>query len=297
MTTPDRDDDDTRDFLENLSDEERAALEDEDTDTPAEAEGAAPEGEGDPEAPPADAAAEADPAPAVDAEDDDADEFVVPRMTAPETDGYDEQISQLLDQRKGVREQYRSGDISAEEKDEQEDAINDRIAELRADQRQARLAEDYNRKAAETEYARTVTDIQREIKRVDGIDYERNTLMRDRWDAKVRALAADEANAHQPAEWFLREGHKQVLVEIDEAARLLGYKREGGPKPASDAVRDAVKGRKPQLDGPRSLSGLPAAAQDSGRDNEFAYLDSLSGDELEAALARMTPEQEARYLR
>jgi hypothetical protein len=46
---------------------------------------------------------------------------------------------------------------------------------------------------------------------------------------------------------------------------------------------------------PPTLAGVPAAA-DASVGSEFAHLDGLEGTALEKALARMTPDQQERYL-
>ena len=279
--------------LSSLSDEEREALEGEDVGTLDDAEAAARVAEQI-----SDTDAGADPAPA-DPEPPAAeleDEPLAPRLMPPTLEGVDEQLNELLDQRKGIREQYRNGDIAAEDKDRLEDEINDKIADIRAARQNAQFVETYNQQMAEQDYLRTLKDVKAEIKSTDGIDYDKNPLLLQNWDLRVRALASDPANADKPAAWYLKEAHKQVLTEVEATVTALGFKRD---KPAPrDPVRDAVQSRRPPDTRAKSLAALPAAAQDTGRsDAEFSHLDRLDGDDLEAAVARMTPDQQERWAR
>jgi hypothetical protein len=277
--------------LDNLSEEERAALEDEDVGTLADTEAAAKAAENiadtdddsaPPEAPeqPEPAAIDVDP-PAL-------------RLAPPALEGADEQLNTLLDSRKAIREQYRNGDISAEDKDRIEDEINDKIADIRAARQNAQFVDNFNQQAAENEYLRTLKSVTADVRATDGIDYDKNPMLRQNWDLKVRALASDPANADKSADWFLREGHRQVVAEVERTAAELGFRRD---KPApKDPVKEALAARRPAETRAKSLAALPAAASDSPS-AEFGGLDSLNGDELEMAVARMTPEQQERWAR
>jgi hypothetical protein len=311
--------------LEGLSDEELAALEDEDVGSladatraakgaelpddgnkdDADADGADDDDAGDDDAGDAgaNAAAGGGGADADAGGDDDGAGEDPPaglRLTPPSLEGHDEQINQLLDQRKAIRAQYREGDLTAEEKDAKEDELNDKIADLRAAKQNAAFVENFNNQAAETEYVKTIDAVKASVREKDGIDYDKNPLLLQRWDLKVRELAADQKNAHRTGRWFLEEAHKVVLAEVEAAAQALGFERGKGGKPltADAKIRDAINKRKPGATGAKSLATLPMADQDTGHsDGEFSHLDALDGDDLEVAVARMSPEQQERWAR
>lgn len=298
MTSTDTDD------RSNLTDEERSALEGEDAGSLADAEVAARAAEAEDDAEGAPAPDAEDPpagdAPPVAAADETRDEFdqAALRLMPPPTHGVQEEVAQLLDQRKTLREQYRNGDISAEDKDKAEDELNDRISDLRAEQKQAAFVENYNQQMAEREYLQTIARVKADIRDKEGIDYDKDPMMLQALDLRVRTLAADPANAERSGEWFLREAHRQVAAGIESAAKALGFVKGDGrpPPPPSDPLRDAVRSRRPAETRAKSLAALPAAASDSGHAGaEFAGLDSLNGDALEMAVARMTPEQQERW--
>ena len=74
-----------------------------------------------------------------------------------------------------------------------------------------------------------------------------------------------------------------------------------GAAPSQAAPRQAANAtRRPDLRSvPPSLSSVPNAGADdaSTGESEFGYLEKLSGLELEAELARMSPAKQERYLR
>lgn len=64
--------------------------------------------------------------------------------------------------------------------------------------------------------------------------------------------------------------------------------------PAATAQPPAAKPKRGTVDIPPTLAQIPAA--ESNAQDEFAYLDKLSGDAYTAALAKLTPEQQQRFL-
>lgn len=107
-------------------------------------------------------------------------------------------------------------------------------------------------------------------------------------NASVVQLSNAPANAKRPAAWFLEEADRQVRSRFNFG---------DAEKPGGDKAKDKAKERQPDLSKlPKTLTNLPAADVSETGGEEFAYLDKLDGIALEAALRKMTPEQEARYL-
>lgn len=97
----------------------------------------------------------------------------------------------------------------------------------------------------------------------EGIDYGADRDLLAKLDTEVRRLAADEANAERLGEWFLEHAHRRVQEAL---------------KAASDASSEGDGG-----------------GQGAMANGDFSRLDTLRGLELEAALARLTPEEQERY--
>lgn len=303
----------TDEELDSLSDEERAALED-DEDTEGAAAAKESDEDDDAEDAPAEdakaAAASADNAPDetaddADSEEDgeeepaeaDAPEPVVPLLSGPEAAGFDEQIAALEAQRKDVRAQYRAGDLDADAYDATLDDIARKISAIEGDRREAALTERFNRDIETARYVSILNSFKAQVKDAQGVDYDGNPKLLDLFDAEIKALANDETNEDKSYDWFLKTAHQRVLDEQARIAESLGFVRSGKPAPSTAATRNAIAARRPSAPAVGSLATVPSADGEQPGTTEFAHLDGLGGDDLESAVARMTPEQQDRWAR
>lgn len=116
-------------------------------------------------------------------------------------------------------------------------------------------------------------------------------------DTMVKVIASDEANKNLTNRKILERAHEELSkrFKVGEAAA------------PADPKKALEQKRKPDLSGvPPSLAGVPPAAPASVEGDEFSHIDALqrqaeSGDaeaqaKLERAIARLTPEQQERYL-
>lgn len=122
-----------------------------------------------------------------------------------------------------------------------------------------------------------------------GIDYKTDVTAQKQFDVALGMIHADPENARLTFEQQLNKAHDAVLaIRGKSRAAALAPAPSAAPAPASRAVD------KSQM--PPTLSRVPPAADPSIAGNEFAHLESLDGVELEKAFARLTPEQQERYL-
>ena len=95
----------------------------------------------------------------------------------------------------------------------------------------------------------------------------------------------------------LAEAQALMLRRFGKSAAAAPAAAAPGAAPAAAPTAPPV--RKPAAADrsalPPTLAGVPAAA-DASVGSEFAHLDGLEGTALEKALARMTPDQQERYL-
>jgi len=141
-----------------------------------------------------------------------------------------------------------------------------------------------------------VNAFQNDVLKADGINYATDAKMNSAFDRWVKALAQDPENAQRDGSWFLKEAHEMVKTQY----RIGDTKPAKSDKPGKEADKQAKpKGRAPDTSNlPKTLGRMPAAADNEGSDEgEFAHIDKLTGIDRERALAKMTPEQEDRYLR
>jgi hypothetical protein len=222
---------------------------------------------------------------------------VIPQLSPPDQDrieDYESERSALLEERKRIRQKYRDGELGADEYDEQLDQINEKISLL--DRRYDRqiLTESYNRSLAAASAAAMLEEFKRNVRENEGIDYDSNPVLLGIWDQKMKALAAMPEHSNKSYQWFLSESHKLAMDEVRQIAGLIERKQKA-PQPDPESIRNAVRAREVKAN-VKNLARAPAAADTESEDAEFASLEGLSGLELERAIARMTPEQQKRYL-
>lgn len=216
-------------------------------------------------------------------------------LPVKDVSNYDIERGVLLDERKELRSQHREGLISFEEYEEKLDAINDKINALDRAKADADAALRHNEAVQRAQYMWAIERVKKECLSSDNIDYDKSPTLMAMWDTHVKALAVKEENATKPAEWFLRRAHELVKEDIKHAASLiLGQKQE---QKQTTPVKDAVAARVKTETRLRGLGELPTAGKSDVGDDEFAALDSLSGIELERALAKMPEDKAAKYLR
>lgn len=287
------------DELVGLSDDERAALEDDEADA------APPTGEDDEDADgddeqddedDEDDEGEGDEVDAAGAEGD-ADPGVTPpaapREEAPSefqpqfTAAVPEDLAARLEgvsQRFGeLQQKLEDGEISVADYVVQNQALVDERMALKLAEEQAKWAANQN--AAQREQ-RWKWEVERFYAGESAAIYK-DPILKAALDVAVRQLDADPANAKRSDAWILEEADRQVR----ERMNLGSTQRQS---------RDRKGGKQPDLSNlPKTLANLPAAELSETGADEFAYLEKLADKDpmaYEAALRKLTPEQEARYL-
>jgi hypothetical protein len=294
------------DTLATLTPEERAAVEnpdpdetaalariaaggdddDEDDDAPAPAAAPAPAPASDtPAAAPAPAAAAPEPTepppPTGDA--------ALPGYQAKLPDDYDGQIKSLKDRDAALRQRFKDGEIDIDERDTGLADLSEQREQLLVARAKAEISKEMQQQTAEQQWTATVNRFMGETAKSGGIDYRADAEKAGDLDSFVKMLANNPANAQRTMDWFLSEAHRRVQALHGVAAPAPA------PAPADNGKRN---GRKPALDAmPKTLAQVPGGDGPGDVGSEFADLDSLPGDDLEAAIARMTPAQRERYAR
>lgn len=293
---------DRKAVLDQLSPEERAALEEDDLsedDRAAVAKIAGEDGDDDgddgdddDDADDAgdDAAAAAKPAAVVEDagadDEDDAPPAFKPQFKVDLPADLDDQLAALNAKEADLAAKMKEGEIELAEFLEQQKGIAREVAKLESKRDQAATFEEMNRQTAEQEWAWNVAKFKRQVKKTDGIDYDGDPEKMADFDTFVKAIASKKENEDKDFQFFLTEAHKRVKA-------LYGIAGAPAPKPkAGDKTS-----RKPPLEGlPATLAQVPGGDGPGDVDGEFADLDKLEGLEYETALAAMTKAQRERYL-
>lgn len=284
------------DELEGLSDDERAALESEDDeadilkDIAGDEEDDADEEESDEEQSeseeesnetadesPSDTSDEADESEPTAKQPEPKADFV-PQFTASVPQDLTARLDNVNARFAELQQKLEDGDVSvAEYVVANQSLVEERMA-LKLAEEQAKWAQAQNASQRQQRW-------QWELERFNASESAaiyKDPIIKAALDVAVRQLDADPANASKPDAWFLEEADRQVRERMN-----LGAK----PK---------AKAKQPDLSGlPKTLANLPAAELSETGADEFAYLEKLLDKDVmayEAALRKLTPEQEARYL-
>lgn len=202
-------------------------------------------------------------------------------------ENYDEKMKGISDQRNDLATKLKDGAIELEEYLTKDRELQTEETDLRIQQKTADNNALQNLKIAEQRWMWQ----QEQFFEAEKNSIYKDPIMESALNTAVKNLASDPANANHTGMWFLTEGDRLVRERFN-----LGKPTEGG-NGGDGKDKGGKDSRKPDLSEiPPTLGSLPAAeVTDTGTD-EFSYLDKLSGMDLEAALARLTPEQTDRYL-
>jgi hypothetical protein len=156
-------------------------------------------------------------------------------------------------------------DLSHREYSDKLRALRDREADLLAELSESRVITQMSEAAQSKEWFRQIEQVKRQAKR-EGVDLS-DPQLAEQWDRNVKYLGSMSENGDKPMSWFLTEALAMVRVRLEDTRQKK-----------QRTARHEDHG-----------SGF---SQHSGGDR----LSQLKGFELEAALARMTPEQAEAWL-
>ncbi len=266
-----------------LSDEERAALEDDETleDRALLQDLLDDEGDEAEEPNPAAVAMEDDPDPAPRAES--VAEATPPRefqaqYQAPAVPDYAERMAQLAQAQQELAKSYEDGDFDLPEYQTKLRALSEAEWGLREAQLKATLAEEQRGQALAQRW-----QWEQEHFFAQGANraYREDPMIGQAFSTAVQVLAADAGNDNKPMSWFL-----------EEADRMTRQRFVVSAAPPSKAQRSTRT--RPAV--PPTLGHLPAAQAPETGGDEFGYLDKLSGMALERALSKLSQADEQRWL-
>lgn len=260
-------DDDGMPSLDDISPEERAIIE--------AAEAAELEAEGVPQPKPADAVPPADPA----STDDDIYDLIASATTELAT--IDEQRDEVLAKMEELAEQLDCGDIGQGKYDVELRKLDielQKVTEQRGGvEQQLSTAERKQQTEQEKYVAQFSAVVQNFMGQPENQVFKEGTPEYKALDDQVRYLQTTQPNL-DPAT-MLQKARNAVAAIMD--------------LPATTA-QPQTKPKRGTVDIPPTLAQIPAA--ESNAQDEFAYLDKLSGDAYTAALAKLTPDQQQRFL-
>lgn len=211
-----------------------------------------------------------------------------PSYQAKLPDDFEAQQTALKDQGEALAAKFKAGDIDFDQYRIEADVLAKAERALDQVQLKANLSQEMTAQTAEQQWNFTVSRFMASTAKaeVGAIDYRTDTDKNKDLDLFVKSLAQNPANEDKPAEWFLTEAHKRVLA-------LHGIGLVQAP-----VTKDPKASRKPPLAAvPKTLAQVPGGDGPGDVDgNEFADVDRLKGDALVDAIAKMTPAVRERYM-
>lgn len=206
-----------------------------------------------------------------------------------DVDALDAKLKELAQAKRDARRKYEEGELSEDEYDAELDRIDTERDQANADRIRAQVAEEMTAQQLKDAYKTTVNDFLKDIKG-QGFDYRdaKNAEALKALDTTIKALAA-QPHDQKPEAWrqIFEDAHTVV-------ARRFKIQTEQ-PKSAARKT-DPTKDRHPDLSKvPPTIGRGPAAGTTTVEGDEFAHIYNLSGIEAEKAVARLTPEQRARW--
>jgi hypothetical protein len=279
------------------------AADDTDTDAdPEPAEAAPPAAPPEPApAPAADPASAPAPEPAAAPATADADDEPAPQPQRSTPDDAAEQRKALRAEKSAAMQKLLAGEITQEEFQAVEDGVQDKLDVLVRAEASDQAREQVRMDSMVADYNKDLRVAQRGLTTA-GLDLKANDgAIEAEFDRAVRMFAA-EAGARGLSD---RPGNLAASRDALKEATEYVLRRHGkataapapAPAPAAAPPAAPVKPRAPvdRSTFPPTLANVPVAA-DATIASEFAHLENMQGADLERALARLTPDQQERYL-
>lgn len=254
------------------------------------------EGKGAADAPAAAAAATETPATAAAAQADDgavATSTTVPTYEAKLPSDYDDQVKALATEESDLKAKFKTGEIDFDEFEVQRAELLTKREELTLARAKAEISQEMTQQTAQAQWQNTINRSMVEFAKPEngGIDYRKDAEKAADLDQFVKVLANREENADKPMDWFLTEAHKRVKA-------LHGLATAAPKVDPAEAIKAANAARKPPVgSAPATLAQVPGGDGPGDVAGEFADIDALEGEALEAAIAKLSPVQREKWAR
>jgi len=220
------------------------------------------------------------------------------KADAPEPEEYQAKMDDIGTRMEELGDQLDQGDITAKEFQTANIALMQEREALNSAVAKAEMYQEINQQNAEQMW-------QNEQDMFFASDaakvYEDNGVLFAAFNEAVKEVARDDGFANTSGTDILQEAHRRVtdMIGGNTTSDNADTTSEETPNKESKA-KDELEARRAAKQGKEkvvTLGGLPAADGTDTSGGEFAGLDSLNGMELEAAVNRLSPEQQERYYR
>lgn len=207
--------------------------------------------------------------------------------TAAPLDDFEAKSQALVEQEKAVWQRFDDGELDRDGLQKELRVVEQQRSTLNTAHVKSEISQEMAAQHAQQQWKAAV-DVLVESAKADGIDYRGDAAKAQDLDGFVKALANNDANAGKPMQWFLAEAHKRVQA-------LHGIKPTTTAENVA-SLKDAAARRKQTIEkAPKTLAQVPGSSGPGDVGDQFSDVDTLEGDELETAIAKMTPAQRTKY--
>ena len=203
-----------------------------------------------------------------------------PAQQPPVQDKFGVELDKLNADMADLKKKFDDGDISIDEYMDSRFAIERKVVKIEA--HQERMQQD-----AQASWDRANQEF---LASEDNKSLRENDVLYGAFATQVNKLIGDPASEAMSDADLLRAARDKVFA---------AFRIPQGSQPSKDesAIRAAKKEAADRGKAPTTLQGVPAAAQaDDVDQSPFAYLDRLSGEQLEAAVAKLSEADQLRWL-
>lgn len=233
---------------------------------------------------------------AADAVEDDEDDDTGLKFEALTPKDAEEQRTKLQTEKDEAFDKLMAGEIEPEAYRKTEKRVNDALQELLTATITDSVTSTLTQAQVKQQWDGAVKQVVKAAKEA-GLDYKADKDLQAEFDGMVRVyggIAATKGmtdeNGLKASKWALQQAHETMMTKHGKTAAADAGDGKGKGK-------ESKAGKAADLSGiPPSLRGAPQAATATGGDDEFAHIDALKGIDKEKALAKLTPEQQDRYL-
>lgn len=198
---------------------------------------------------------------------------------------FEAKVADIKQKTTDLRAQFKAGDIDFDTFEAKKSELDDARESLMVARTKAELSQEMTAQSAEAQWRQSINALFANVLKTEGVDYQNDMARQTDLDTFVKALANNTANQDKSPEWFLAEAHKRVNA------------LHGSPAPAAAPAPAAKAQNRTPPAAPKSIAGIPGGEGPGDVGSEFASVDALAGDDLEAAIARMTPAQREKFSR
>lgn len=208
------------------------------------------------------------------------------RYDAKMPEDLETKLTDIDTRRKEAAAKFKEGEIDFDAYTAENDALMAERATLDRHVTKAEIAEEITTQNAVADWNAAIGRQIAKALKEDGIDYNKDAAKGKDLDNAVKLLASDPANGDKSYDWYLAEGHAMVKAKHRIPDRVAGD-APGKPAPRTPPAAASI---------PKTLAQVPGGQGPGDVADEFAELDRLSGIEYEVALAKLTPAMREKYV-